>query len=133
MPRKLLIILVTALLLFFAYKFAKSQGWLPNNVFSQIEEKMPDQINLPWQKNQEFNFEKQDFEKLGEEGLSQIKTLTQKAKEAGTVGQEFVQEIVKVDENSEKNISEKAFDYGRYIYCQEVVKQYEQNSSQIKF
>lgn len=133
MPRKLLIILVTALLLFFAYKFAKSQGWLPSNVFSQIEEKMPDQINLPWQKDQEFNFEKQDFEKLGEEGLSQIKTLAQKAKEAGTVGQEFVQEIVKVDENNEKNISEKAFDYGRYIYCQEVVKQYETNRSSVSF
>lgn len=133
MPRKLLIILVTALLLFFAYKFAKSQGWLPNNVFSQIEEKIPDQISLPWQKDQEFKFETKDLEKIGEEGLSQIKTLTQKAKEAGAVGQEFVQEIVKVDENSEKNISEKAFDYGRYIYCQEVVKQYETNRSSVSF
>lgn len=133
MPRKLLIILTTAFLLFFTYKFAKSQGWLSNNVFSQIEEKFPDQISLPWQKEQDFKFERKDLEKIGEEGLSQIQILAEKAKEAGEVGREFVQEIVKVDEGGEKNISEKAFDYGRYIYCQEVVKQYENNQSSVSF
>jgi len=34
--------------------------------------------------------------------------------------------VVKVDENKDKNLSEKAFEYGRYIYCQEVVKQYDE-------
>jgi len=77
----------------------------------------------------QIDFKQEDFKNLGENGVSQIKILTEKAKEAGGVAQEFVQEAVRVDENGEQNISEKAFEYGKYIYCQEVVKQYEASRS----
>jgi len=139
MLRKLLVISVTLLILFAAYKLAKNKGLLPNQIFSQIEEKIPDKITLPWQKNQEIdldqiNFKKEDLEKIGTNGMSQIKTLTQKAKESGEIAKDFIKEVVKVDENKDKNLSEKAFEYGRYIYCQEVIQQYEaSNSSKTSF
>ena len=39
--------------------------------------------------------------------------------------QTFLGQAVQVDQESEKNLSEKAFDYGRYLYCQQVVQSYE--------
>lgn len=134
MLRKLFTIIIAIALVIFAYKFAKNKGWLNNDIFSKIEEGLPKSITLPWQKDKEIEFDQIDFKQedlknLGENGVSQIKILTEKAKEAGGVAQEFVEEAVKVDENGEQNISEKAFEYGKYIYCKEVVKQYEASRS----
>ena len=134
MLRKLFIVLFSLLLLFIAYRFARAKGWLANEIFSQMEDKLPKTVSLPWQKDKDLelkqlDFKQKDLEKIGEDGLSQIKILTEKAKEAGTVTQSFVEEVVQEDTESEKNISEKAFEYGRYIYCQEVVKQYEASDS----
>lgn len=138
MLRKLLIILLALALLFGAYRFARNKGWLSNKIFSQMEAALPDKVNLPWQKDKELTFDQikfsqEDLDKLGQNGLSQIKILAEKAKDAGGVAQGFVEEAVKVDENKDKNISEKAFEYGKYIYCQEVVKQYEATSSSTVF
>lgn len=41
---------------------------------------------------------------------------------------EAINEVVKPS-NNEKAIHEKAFEQARYIYCQEVVKEYEENST----
>jgi hypothetical protein len=57
--------------------------------------------------------------------VQQIKTLSEKAASAGAVTQSFVQEAIQVDSEDESNLSQKAFNYGRYIYCKEVVKEYE--------
>lgn len=138
MLRKLIIIVVAFLLLFGVYKFAKAKNLLPSYIFSKIEEVIPDKISLPWNKEQEIQLdgikvEQKDLEKLGKDGLAQVQILAEKAKEAGTVAQDFVEDVVQVDENFDKNISKKAFEYGRYIYCQEVVKQYEANNSKQTF
>lgn len=138
MLRKLVVTIFALLLIFGIYKFAKAKNWLPSHVFSKIENIIPNKIILPWNKDQEIKLDKikfsqEDVDKIGKDGLTQIQILGNKAKEAGTIAQDFVQEVVKVDENTDKNISEKAFDYGRYIYCQEVVKQYETNHSPATF
>lgn len=135
---KLIKIAFVLLLIFGVYKFAKAKNWLPSHIFSKVEEALPDKITLPWNKEKEIKiegikFSQEDIDKIGEDGMSQIQILGNKAKEAGEVAQDFVQEVVKVDENTDKNISEKAFDYGRYIYCQEIVKQYELNHSPATF
>jgi len=134
MLRKLLKIIfrVVLFLLFFIliYYLSKSNHWLPETVFAQIESKLPT-ITLPWNKDAklelgEINYSQEDLEKLGEDGLKQVQTLADKAKDVGAAAQNFVDEVVQVDaSDSSKNVSEKAFEYGRYIYCQEVVKQYE--------
>lgn len=138
MLRKLITIIFALLLIFGIYKFAKAKNWLPSYIFSKIENVVPDKITLPWNKEKEIvfdeiKFSQEDVDKIGEDGMSQIQILGNKAKEAGEVAQDFVQEVVRVDESNDKNISEKAFEYGRYIYCQEVVKQYETNYSPATF
>ena len=137
MLRKLLIIIISILIIFGVYQFAKAQNWISDSVSSKIDAIIPNKISLPWNKDKniaidQIKVNKEDLDKLGEDGLFQIQILANKAKEAGSVAQEFVEEVVQVDESSDKNVSEKAFDYGRYIYCQEVVKQYEvaHNSSE---
>lgn len=135
---KLIKIIFVLLLIFGIYKFAKAKNWLPSHIFSKVENVIPDKITLPWNKEkeiklEEFKISQEDVEKIGEDGMSQIQILGNKAKEAGEVAQDFVQEVVRVDERNDKNISEKAFEYGRYIYCQEIVKQYETNYSHATF
>ncbi len=114
MLRKLIIIVVALLVLFGLYRLARAQGWLKHDIFSRFD-----------LETTELNFSKEDLQAFGEAGLREISVLAEKAKTAGGVAQEFVQDAVKVKETDDKNISEKAFEYGRYIYCQEVVKQYE--------
>lgn len=121
MLRKILITAVILFLLFTAYKFARAKGFLSDEVFSPLEAKLPKKVDLPWQSS----FSQEDISQLGENGMAEVKTLAEKAKEAGGVAQDFVQGAVKEDKGNEKNISEKALEYGKYIYCQEVVKQYE--------
>ncbi len=138
MLRKLFVVVIFLIILFFAYKLVKAKEFFPNQFFSNIEKQIPKKISLPWGNQQDIKLDnikisQKDFEKLGENGLSQVKILAEKAKEAGSVAQGFVQEVVKEDKDSDKNISEKAFEYGKYIYCQEVVKQYEASSSTLKF
>lgn len=134
MLKKLLVIFISLAILLFAYRIAKAKGLLPEKFTSQIEEKIPKEISWPWKKDEDLKLDQlkisqNDLEKLGEDGISQVKILAGKAKEAGTVAQSFVEEVVQEDKNDDKNISEKAFEYGKYIYCQEVVKQYEASKS----
>jgi hypothetical protein len=138
MFRKLFIVFVFLIILFFAYKLVKAKELLTNQILPNIEKQIPKKITLPWNSQKDIKIDdikvsQNDLEKLGENGLSQVKILAEKAKEAGGVAQGFVQEAIKEDKGSDKNISEKAFEYGKYIYCQEVVKQYEASSSTLKF
>ena len=41
-------------------------------------------------------------------------------------------EIVGVDTNTQKTLPQKALEYGRYQYCQQVVKEYEEAQSKAK-
>jgi predicted membrane metal-binding protein len=128
MFRKLFIIILSLVVLFVAYRFVRGMGWLKHDIFSQIDNAIDKQI--PELNTQDFQFSKEDLQAFGQDGLREIQTLAEKAKAAGGVAQEFVQDAVKVKEQDDKNISEKAFEYGRYIYCQEVVKQYEADKDQ---
>lgn len=125
MLRKILITAVVLFLLFAAYKFARAKGFLSDKVFSPLEAKLPKKEDLPWQNS----FSQEDISKLGKNGMAEVNVLAEKAKEVGSVAQDFVQGAVKEDKGSDKSISEKALEYGKYIYCQEVVKQYEASKS----
>ncbi len=125
---RLLKIIAILILLFFSYQFARAQGVLKGVWFEQIDGQIEEfRHKITGQESSSID---RDLEKLGEDGLRQVNVLADKAKEAGSVAQEFVQEVVKIDENKDQNLSEKAFEYGRYIYCQEVVKQYETSSKE---
>jgi hypothetical protein len=116
MIKKVIILLIVIALTYGGYVFAKKQDWLSDEKTAPIDETLS-KINA------------EDLKNLGQDGLEEIKILSEKAKVAGGVAQEFAQDAIKVKENDDKSISDKAFEYGRYIYCQEVVKQYEASSS----
>jgi len=116
MLKKIIILLIVIALTYGGYVFAKQQSWLSDEKTAPIDETLS-KINA------------EDLQNLGQDGLEEIKILSQKAKQAGGVAQKLAQDAIKVKENDDKSISDKAFEYGRYIYCQEVVKQYEASSS----
>lgn len=120
---RLLKIIIVLAVLFFAYRLARSRNIVRGAWFDKLDSQI-DEISQKISGKETPNLN-MDLEKLGEDGVNQVQILANQAKEAGGVAQEFVQGAVKVDENKDQNVSEKAFEYGRYIYCQEVVKQFE--------
>lgn len=58
----------------------------------------------------------------------QIETLTERGKEVGEHVSKVLGESIQASED-EVPIHERAFEYGRYIYCQEVVREYEEKSN----
>jgi predicted membrane metal-binding protein len=73
----------------------------------------------------QFSVKSEDWQNLGEDGVAQAKVFANNAMETAKKTQTFLGQAVQVDQESEKNLSEKAFDYGRYLYCQQVVQSYE--------
>lgn len=124
------IILTLALLALFS-AYAYQRNWLKTDVLAYLGLKS-NQIEFPAflgvekkpTETQPVDND-EDLEKLGVEGISQIKILGDRAKESGEKAQDFFSEAIKVDEDSQESVSDKAFEYGRYIYCQQVVKEYE--------
>lgn len=58
---------------------------------------------------------------------SQLKILTARGQETGEMSSQVLGEFIQVnEEDSEKSTSEKALEYGRYLYCQQVVKEWEE-------
>lgn len=61
------------------------------------------------------------------EATSQIGTLSQRSAETANTSSQVLGEFIQVNEaDSEKSTSEKALEYGRYLYCQQVVKEWEE-------
>lgn len=56
----------------------------------------------------------------------QLEIVTERTGElTGTVGQVLGEAVKVASDSSEQTLQERAFDYGRYLYCQQVIKDYE--------
>lgn len=129
---KLLKVLIILLLLLALSIFFYQKGWLKSHPLqAQIVQFQDGKIkNLSdfvdsFKKEDELNLQ---LNQLSTNAGEQIKMTTQKALEAGKVAQEFVTSSIQTDESSEKNLGEKAFEYGQYIYCRAVVDDWEQKA-----
>jgi hypothetical protein len=94
----------------------KSTGQLPDfkkiaestaSMSSQVSEKSPAVTNVTTDAN------------------SQLQTLTQRAGEVSQHAQNVLGTSIQVNEGVKKPIHESALEYGRYIYCKQVVMDYE--------
>lgn len=110
--------------------FLYQKGWLKSHPLqaqlAQFQEgkiKSPADFINSFKKEDELNLE---LDQLSNNAGEQIKITTQKAIEAGKVAQEFISGSIKTDESSDKNLGEKAFEYGQYVYCRAVVDDWEQ-------
>lgn len=62
------------------------------------------------------------------EATAQIETLSQRSANTANTSSKVLGDFIQVNEaDSEKSTSEKALEYGRYLYCQQVVKEWEAN------
>jgi hypothetical protein len=63
---------------------------------------------------------------LSENATEQLKTVGERTGELSSTVGKVLGEAVQVSTTSgEQSLQERAFDYGRYLYCQQVVKDYE--------
>lgn len=116
----------------FALAFAYHRHWLKTDYLQYVGLNANDFFNERGQitlQGMKVNVKDADWHNLGKDGVNQVKILGEKALETGKQAQGFVQQAVKVDENSQQSLSDKAFDYGRYVYCQQVVTEYEKNQA----
>ncbi|NLG06639.1 MAG: hypothetical protein GX559_03000 [Candidatus Pacebacteria bacterium] len=127
---KLFKILLICVVLLAISLFLYQKGWLKNHPLqaqlAQFQEgkiKSPADFINSFKKEDELNLE---LDQLSSNAGEQIKITTQKAIEAGKVAQEFISGSIKTDESSDKNLGEKAFEYGQYVYCRAVIDDWEQ-------
>jgi predicted PurR-regulated permease PerM len=127
---KLIKVLIILLIILALSIFLYYQGWLKSHPLqAQINQFQEGKIRN-WQ---DFinSFKKEEglnlqLNELSTSAGEQIKISAQKAIEAGKVAQEFVSESIQTDESSEKNLGERAFEYGQYVYCKAVVEDWEE-------
>lgn len=63
---------------------------------------------------------------------SQLQTLSERAGEVGQHAQNVLGSSIQVNEEEKKPIHESAIEYGRYIYCKQVVTDYEKTAEDQK-
>lgn len=101
--KKLSLLLIVIGLLAGGYVYASQNDLLPANT---------PKITVP-----EFN--------LQGSPQDQLTVLSSRAQELGGYAQNFVSSGIKTDE-TQPSLSQKALDYGQYLYCKQVVETYEQ-------
>lgn len=128
--RKLIKIIIIVLIILAISIFLYQKGWLKSHPLQAQIKQFQDGKIKSWQdilnsfkKEENLNLQ---LNELSNSAGEQIRTSAQKAVEAGKVAQEFVSESIQTDESTEKNLGEKAFEYGQYVYCKAVVDDWEQ-------
>lgn len=76
-----------------------------------------------------FTQKTEQFAPLSIEAQKQLEIVSERTQEIGEQSQQVLGETIKVNEaatSSDKPMYEKAFDYGRYVYCKQVVDDFEE-------
>ncbi len=103
---KITLIIVGLIAISYAVSYAGKQGWLANTPLKDLNY---DQLDL-----------------LEKENLKQTKVLTERAKDTGEHVQKILGDTVEVDEkNTNKSLHEKTLEYAKYLYCKQVVNDWE--------
>ena len=109
---KILLLALAGLGLVFLVYFAGSKGWLKNTPLKNLD-------------YEQLNF-------ISQENLNQAQVLSERAKETTEHVQQILGDKIAVDEQAdsekkEKAIHEKAIEYTRYLYCKQVVEDWEES------
>lgn len=105
------IILACLMLGLYALAYANDQEWLKNSPLSSFQLAKPPQ--------------------LGEDALEQTQILGERAKETSEHVQQILGDTIEIDQEGtqtqkQKAIHEKTLEYARYLYCQQVVNDWEE-------
>lgn len=72
------------------------------------------------------NIHKQDVQNFTQDAQEQSQILGSQAQKASLQLQQVLGESIQVDEDNDKPLYAKTIDYGKYLYCKQVVKDYEE-------
>ena len=114
--------------------WANDQGYFKNTPLAKVSwpevalpeklsSELSDKLKLP-EKISTNNINQEKISEIAQDATNQTQELTSKAQEVSEHAQKILGESVK--EGEEVPLHEKALDYGKYIYCKEVVKEYEE-------
>lgn len=104
--KKVLNIVLIALIVLVALYFAGEQGWLRNTPLKNFDHR---QLNI-----------------FSQQASDQTKVLTSRAKETSSHIQNILGDKVEVDEEqADKALHEKTIEYARYLYCRQIVEEWE--------
>lgn len=79
------------------------------------------------------NLDQAKIETAFSDATAQLKVLGARGQETGLMSSQVLGDFIQVNEaDNEKSTSEKALEYGRYLYCQQVVKEWENQDSKWK-
>ena len=71
----------------------------------------------------------EQWQPVAEDAQIQVENLSSRAQDVAAHSQKVLGESIQVnDQEKEKNLGEKAIDYGKYLYCKQVVDSYEQRN-----
>lgn len=103
---RIIVIAAAIIVLLYALNFAGNKGWLEGTPLQNIDY--------------------ENLNPLTKENVEQTQVLSERAKETTQHIQQILGDKVQVDEEGQdKAIHEKAIDYTRYLYCQQVVEDWE--------
>jgi hypothetical protein len=71
-----------------------------------------------------FQLDQAELSQFTESASQELKTLTERGKVVGEHAQSILGSSVEADKE-QPPLHERAFEYGRYLYCQQVVKDFE--------
>jgi hypothetical protein len=74
---------------------------------------------------QKLGLKKETIEKVAKDADVQTKALSKKAKEVGGHASEVLGDSIQVNDENKTPIHQKTFEYARYLYCQQAIKDYE--------
>lgn len=106
--KKLLLLLIIVAALAGGVYYAGEQGWLADTPLKNFNHR---QLNI---------FQGQNTD--------QLKTLTERTQQASEQVQNVLGQSIEVNDQ-EESITTRTFEYARYLYCQQVVKDWEKNHS----
>lgn len=112
---------------FFGYLFYTQGAGLPSAFKEKISFLIPDQnliSNLPTKVS--TNLSTLNIPQLPDATGEQLSLVSNRTAEVSeTVGEVLGTAIKEASPSGSSSLQERAFDYGRYLYCQQVVKDYE--------
>ena len=111
--KKLLNLALIAVIALIAIYFAGEKNWLKNTPLK--------------------NFDHQQLNIFSQEASDQTKVLTSRAKETSEHVQKILGDNIEVNEaQKDKPLHEKTIEYARYLYCKQVVEDYQRQENQFK-
>ncbi|MBT4124073.1 MAG: hypothetical protein HN981_02855 [Candidatus Pacebacteria bacterium] len=132
MKKKFFVLLSFIFLLVGGYVYADNRGFVPEQLSSLTEkaqETSLDKIQEITKETPVINSLQND---LQENTTDQLSTLSSRAKEVSEYAQNAFNSGVKVDKENQAPLHERAIEYGQYVYCKQVVEDFEKNQSEEK-